>query len=198
MKNSNGLSAWNLTRLPCTFLRWTHIETFISTQHKIIHLQKYTLIHAVALMWFLCKHFCFFGQLNKTNPKHNYNSYNYVNITYIHGATASNTCVFGDLHKIRCCNQLHVLYWTEWTLCNTCDVFQLGGPYIIIPSHHWPPPSYHDPLHGFFLVNDMPPPSKVPKGAKKMLNLLKQWKNNFPIYEIFSSLGLGRFCSQNS
>ena len=25
-------------------------ETFISTQHEIIHLQKYTLIHAVALI----------------------------------------------------------------------------------------------------------------------------------------------------
>ena len=46
------------------------IEAFFSTQHKIMHLPKYTLIHAVALMWSLCKHLCFFGQLNKTNAKH--------------------------------------------------------------------------------------------------------------------------------
>ena len=49
---------------------FVYIETFISTQHYVIHLQKYSLIHAVALMSSLCKYFCFFGQLNKTNPKH--------------------------------------------------------------------------------------------------------------------------------
>ena len=45
-----------------------HFGTFISI--KIIHLQKSTIILALILMWSLCKHFCFFGQLNKTNLKY--------------------------------------------------------------------------------------------------------------------------------
>ena len=63
-----------------------HIKTFISI--KKIHLQKSTYIFAVILMWSLCKHFCFFRQLNKTNPKYNYNPYNYA---YIHHRNYRNT-----------------------------------------------------------------------------------------------------------
>ena len=62
----------------------TLIETWNIYFHKNMHLQKSTYNYAIILMWSLYKHFCLLGQLNKTNPKYNYNpyNYNYANIHY--------------------------------------------------------------------------------------------------------------------
>ena len=70
-----------VVKFPCS----TSVKILVACGAQVIFYKKKIHLYSCSSIKcgpFVSIIFCFFGQLNKTNPKHNYNPYNYANICY--------------------------------------------------------------------------------------------------------------------